>query len=116
MAVLWAATEPITPWQVQAALAESHGGETSGIAYNTVLTILARLLDKGLLQREPSGRSHVYWPTDDAATSAATRMRAMLDGPGDRRAVLQQFAGGLGTADVEVLREMLARIDGGAPG
>jgi predicted transcriptional regulator len=116
MALLWASAEPLTPGQVQAALAQSHGGDSPALAYNTVLTILTRMHDKGLLQREPSGRAHAYRPTHDAATAAATQMRAVLDGPGDRQAVLQQFADRLDAADVAVLRAMLERADGGAPG
>lgn len=176
MAVLWAATDPLTPAQVQAALADAHGNSTgtqtetahgnatgtqtqvaladthgnatgtqteaagvegptgdtaapprtgSGtgagpgggtLAYNTVQTILIRLLDKGLVSRRAAGRGHVYWPTDDAATAAAARMRAVLDGPGDRHAVLQHFADGLDPGDVDVLRALLDRDDGGSPG
>ncbi|MEV4517506.1 BlaI/MecI/CopY family transcriptional regulator [Dactylosporangium sp. NPDC049525] len=116
MALLWAATEPLTPGQVQTALAQSHGDDRTVLAYNTVLTILTRMHDKGLLQRQPSGRAHAYRPTHDAATAAAAQMRAVLDGPGDRRAVLQQFADRLDASDVEVLRALLERTDGGAPG
>ncbi|GAA3214331.1 BlaI/MecI/CopY family transcriptional regulator [Dactylosporangium siamense] len=112
MALLWAATEPLTPGQVQTALAERHGGDRTVLAYNTVLTILTRMHDKGLLQRQPSGRAHAYRPTHDAATAAATQMRAVLDGPGDRRAVLRHFADRLDASDVEVLRALLERTDG----
>jgi predicted transcriptional regulator len=105
MAVLWAAAEPLTPGQVQAALADRRDG--AGLAYNTVLTTLTRMHGKGLLLRRPSGRAHVYWPVHDAATAAARQMRAVLDGPGDRRAVLKQFADGLDEADVAVLRALL---------
>ncbi|WP_432824535.1 BlaI/MecI/CopY family transcriptional regulator [Dactylosporangium sp. CA-092794] len=106
MAVLWAAPGPLTPAQVQEAL----GGEP---AYNTVQTILTRLLEKGLVRRGPSPeagrgrRGFVYWPTHDAAIAAARRMRAVLDGPGDRRAVLRQFTAGLDPADAELLRALL---------
>ena len=146
MAVLWAAAGPLTSAQVQAALAEAHGvdagagaaglaeGEAAGptrgggaeaagpakgggaLAYNTVQTILIRLLDKGLVSRRAAGRGHVYWPTSDAATAAAAQMRAVLDGPGDRQAVLQHFAEGLDAADVDALRALLDRDDGGSPG
>jgi len=44
----------------------------------------------------------------DAATTAADRMRAALDGRPDRRAVLQQFAAGLDPDDVSTLRALLA--------
>jgi predicted transcriptional regulator len=127
MAVLWAAAGPLTSGQVQAALAEAHGvdagadaaGRARGggaLAYNTVQTILIRLLDKGLVSRRAAGRGHVYWPTSDAATAAAAQMRAVLDGPGDRQAVLQHFADGLDAADIDALRALLDRDDGGSPG
>src|SRR3954452_7293302 len=74
MAALWAAEQPLTPAAVQAAL----GG---GLAYNTVQTLLTRLVDKDLVRRKPAGRrrGHAYWPARDAATSAAEKMRAALD-------------------------------------
>jgi predicted transcriptional regulator len=102
MATLWAGDEPLTPAEVQAAV----GG---GLAYNTVQTILIRLLDKGLVRRGPAdhGRGHAYWPAQDAATAAADRMRRALDERPDRQAVLQQFAAGLDPGDAETLRGLL---------
>lgn len=67
--------------------------------------------DKGLLRRRPSGRAHAYWPVHDATTAAARQMRAVLDGPWDRRAVLRQFAADLDPADAEALRALLERPD-----
>ncbi|MEV6849409.1 BlaI/MecI/CopY family transcriptional regulator [Actinoplanes sp. NPDC051411] len=100
MAALWAAEGPMTAAGVQAVLGD-------GLAYNTVQTILIRLLEKGVVRRAPAGRGHAYWPVQDAATTAAGRMRAALDGRPDRRAVLQQFAAGLDPVDASVLRELL---------
>jgi predicted transcriptional regulator len=100
MAALWAAEGPMTAAGVQAALGD-------GLAYNTVQTILIRLLEKDLVRREARGRGHVYWPVRDAATTAAERMRAVLDARPERRAVLQQFAAGLRAEDAEVLRALL---------
>jgi predicted transcriptional regulator len=102
MAALWAADDPMTPADVQARLGD-------GLAYNTVQTILIRLLDKGLVLRRAAGRGrgHEYWPAQDAATSAAERMRAALAERPDRQAVLQQFAAGLDRADADALRALL---------
>jgi predicted transcriptional regulator len=100
MAALWAAEGPMTAAGVQAAL----GG---GLAYNTIQTILIRLMEKGVVRRAMAGRAHAYWPAQDAATSAADKMRAALDGRPDRRAVLQQFAAGLDPVDAETLRALL---------
>jgi predicted transcriptional regulator len=102
MAALWAADGPMTPAGVRATLGD-------GLAYNTVQTILIRLLDKGLVRRRAAGRGrgHAYWPAQDAATFAADRMRAALAGRPDRQAVLQQFAAGLDESDADVLRALL---------
>jgi predicted transcriptional regulator len=106
MATLWAAGKPVTPAQVQAELPE-------GLAYNTVQTILIRLLDKGFALRRRAGRGHVYWPAQDAATAAATKMRSVLDGRGDRQAVLRRFADDLDEADAAILRTLLRRSQEG---
>lgn len=34
-----------------------------GVAYNTVQTIMTRLVDKGLLKRKLEGKTHIYKPT-----------------------------------------------------
>jgi predicted transcriptional regulator len=101
MGVLWARAEPLTVAGVQDAI----GG---GLAYNTVQTILIRLHEKHLVQRRRAGRSHAYWPVEDAATAAAAQMRAALAGRPDRDAVLQQFAASLDEADATVLRDLLS--------
>jgi predicted transcriptional regulator len=100
MVALWAADGPLTAAEVLTALG-------AGLAYNTVQTILIRLLDKGLLRRRSSGRAHAYWPAQDAASYAAERMRVTLEERPDRQAVLQQFAARLDEADAEALRAML---------
>ena len=100
MATLWQTGEPMTAAGVQSAL----GGD---LAYNTVQTILSRLLEKRLVHRRRAGRGHLYWPVEDEAAAAAARMRAALADRPDRQAVLQQFAASLDEADVETLRALL---------
>jgi predicted transcriptional regulator len=107
MGILWAAGRPLNPTEVQTELGDD-------LAYNTVLTILTRLLEKGLLAREPSGRGHAYQPVHDAATTAASQMRATLTHQTDRQSVLLKFASGLAPDEVEVLRAFLA--ESGAAG
>ncbi|MET7422106.1 BlaI/MecI/CopY family transcriptional regulator [Dactylosporangium sp. NPDC005555] len=102
MAALWAAGGPLSPAQVKDAV-------DADLAHNTVQTILIRLFEKGLVQRRPEGRSHVYWPVQDAATAAARQMRAVLDGPGDRQAVLRRFTDDLAESDLATLRILLDR-------
>ncbi|GAA4244518.1 hypothetical protein GCM10022255_007890 [Dactylosporangium darangshiense] len=108
LAMLRAAGEPLTPAQVQAGL-------DGAAAYNTVQTVLTRLQEKALTQRGPNphgGRGHVYWATHDTATAVAQQMRELLDGPGDRRAVLREFTAELDPADAEVLRALLGQVRG----
>ena len=101
MGLLWARDEPLTAADVQSAI----GGD---LAYNTVQTILTRLYEKNLVQRRRAGRGHIYWPVQDAATAAATRMREAFADLPDRQAVLQQFAASLDPDDAATLRRLLA--------
>jgi predicted transcriptional regulator len=101
MGLLWGRDEPLTAAEVQGAI----GGD---LAYNTVQTILIRLYEKNLVQRRRAGRGHLYWPVQDAATTAATRMRAALADLPDRQAALQQFAASLDEDDAATLRRLLS--------
>ncbi len=83
-----------------------------GLAYTTVITILTRLLAKGLVTRERVGRAFVWTPASDHAGLAAHRMRKVLDGESDRQAVLASFVTALGPDDERLLRELLERPEG----
>jgi predicted transcriptional regulator len=78
-----------------------------GLAYTTVVTILTRLHDKGLLSRHKDGRSFRYAPADDPAGLAARRLARMLDAEPDREGVLARFVSGLSGTDEELLRRVL---------
>jgi predicted transcriptional regulator len=100
LGALWAADGPVTPAELQAAIG-------TGLAYNTVHTILTRLQDKGLVMRvRHRGRSG-YRPSKDAAQDAADRMRTVLDSGRDRAEILQRFVTSLSAADELVLRRAL---------
>ncbi|MFF1548698.1 BlaI/MecI/CopY family transcriptional regulator [Streptomyces sp. NPDC058291] len=110
---------------VLSALREADGPATAGwvrerldggLAYTTVITILTRLLAKGAVTRERSGRSFVWLPASDEAGLAAHRMRRVLDAEHDREAVLASFVSGLGPDDERLLRDLLGwRPDDDAP-
>ena len=104
--------------QVLSTLREADGPATAGwvqerlggdLAYTTVITILTRLLAKGVVTRERSGRSFVWTPVADEAGLAAHRMRRLLDGESDREAVLASFVTSLDADDEKLLRELLGR-------
>jgi predicted transcriptional regulator len=77
------------------------------LAYTTVVTILSRLHDKGVLERRKVGRAYAYAPVADEPGLAARRMARVLDGESDRGAVLARFVSGLSESDEELLRKML---------
>ncbi len=102
LAALWAGDHPLTPNEVH---------ETLGldVAYNTVLTILTRLYEKGLAERSKVGRAYAYRPVIGPAELAANRMHALLGHRRDSADVLQHFLQGLSTQDERVLRQLLER-------
>ena len=101
LAVLWSTEEPLTPTQVQAAV--------HGVAYNTIHTILTRLVDKGLVARGIHHGRPAYTPVKDAAQTAADRMRAVLESSSDRDTILARFVSNLSPGDEAALRALLAR-------
>lgn len=102
MATLWGCPVALTAGEVQDALG-------ADLAYNTVQTILTRLLEKGLVEREKVGRAHAYRPVPEQAELAAERMRELLEHGHDHNAVLQRFVTGLSATDTRALRRVLGR-------
>ncbi|MEU6732808.1 BlaI/MecI/CopY family transcriptional regulator [Streptomyces physcomitrii] len=89
-------------------LKEQLGG---GLAYTTVVTILTRLLAKGVVTRERSGRSFLWTPAADIAGLAAHRMHKVLNNEADRGAVLASFVTALPAEDERLLRELLRQAE-----
>jgi len=105
LAQLWAAPDSMIPAEVRAAM-----GDT--LAYTTVLTILTRLWQKGLVVRDLRGRAYAYSPAVSEAELAARRMRAALDRTRDREAALSRFVGTLSKRDERALRRVITELDG----
>jgi predicted transcriptional regulator len=101
LAALWEAGHPLTAAQVSERL---PGDE---LAYTTVLTILSRLHDKGMVTRQRAGRGYAYEPARDEAAHTAERMRDLLNGGSDRAAVLSRFVSELSDEDERLLHELL---------
>ena len=81
------------------------------LAYTTVLTILTRLLAKGVVTRRKAGRSFVWSAVADEAGLAALRMRRLLDQEADRHAVLTSFVTSLPPGDEQLLRQLLQHTE-----
>lgn len=96
-------------------VAEVRAELDADLAYTTVMTVLTRLANKGVLTRRRAGRSHRYrlvaTPTDLPALQAALRMRRELDGEHSRADVLSSFVASLSADDEALLREVLSRND-----
>ncbi|MEU2338497.1 BlaI/MecI/CopY family transcriptional regulator [Streptomyces sp. NPDC006654] len=101
LAALWAADGPQTARQVQDRL-------PGDLAYTTVLTILSRLYDKGMLVRHREGRGYAYEPARDEASHTAQRMHSLLVGGSDREAVLARFVSELSERDEHLLHQLLS--------
>ncbi|MEV6483744.1 BlaI/MecI/CopY family transcriptional regulator [Streptomyces sp. NPDC051576] len=105
LAALYGADEPLTARQVRDRL-------PGDLAYTTVLTILSRLYDKGMLVRQRAGRGYAYAPARDEATHTAERMRSLLEHGTDREAVLTRFVSELSEKDEQLLHRLLSGHDG----
>lgn len=83
------------------------------IAYTTVMTVMSRLTEKGLLKRESEGRAYSYVPTcsrdEFCAETVTTVMQGLLGGFGEP--VLSHFVEAVGEADADKLDELLRLIE-----
>jgi predicted transcriptional regulator len=104
MAYLWATNGPATP-------AEVHQAVAPDLAYTTVMTVLTRLWEKGLLSRETAGRAYAYEPVRTEAEHRADQMQTALESSPRRDEVLSSFVASLGADDAEVLRQLLIQED-----
>jgi predicted transcriptional regulator len=105
VAALAATAQPMTPAQVR----DHLGGD---LAYTTVMTVLARLAEKGVVTRERIGRAYAYTAVRDEAEVTARQMHRLLDAGDDKAAVLSRFVGVLSGEDERLLMELLRRAEG----
>lgn len=97
---LWTLGHAATPSEVLEGL---HGE----LAYTTVMTILTRLSEKGLVVRERRGRGFAYEPALSEAELTASRMHKSLSSASDPKAALVTFVGSLSSAQARALRTLL---------
>jgi predicted transcriptional regulator len=83
-----------------------------GYAYTTVLTVLDRLEDKGLVNRTKDGRAFSYRAAGSRGDFTAQLMREALEGSCDREAVLVRFAQTVGPDEADSLRRALKPAEG----
>lgn len=104
MDILWVQGEAT----VRQVLAELN--RTRSLAYTTVLTVMSRLVDKGLLKQNKTGRAHLYRPAMSreayAAETAGQVIRSLVEDFGD--IALAQFSQELEGLDPERLAALKA--------
>lgn len=110
MRVLWA-QGPSTVAEVAGALNRQQSHQ---LAYTTVMTILSRLHERGLLKRSRIGRGFRYWPVADEASSVDALAGRAVDAVLTRygAAALRQFGERLSTLDPELRAELLRLVQG----
>ena len=104
MDVLWDHGDWLTPGEVNDTLSRERE-----LAYTTVMTILVRLHEKGLVERERHGRAWAYRPVQSREEHTAERMNAVLQAGGDRDAAMARFVDGMTAKERAQLRRLLGR-------
>jgi predicted transcriptional regulator len=84
MQVLWAERGPL---DVRTVLEQLNAQRPTALAYTTVMTVMARLAEKGILRRQMIGRGYVYEAA--VADAAAIAVRNLMRDFGD--AAVAQF-------------------------
>jgi len=105
MDLLWHRREATVRWVVD------RLQQREDMAYTTVMTVMGRLVEKGLLSRKASGRAYVYRATktkgEFLAEISKSRVRALVADFGDM--ALAHFAEEIEDADPERI-ERLSRF------
>lgn len=71
MKVIWESDTPLKPSEVLERLDE-------GYAYTTVMTVLKRLNDKGLLKRVKKGKAYLYQSSEKKENFAKSRLKKLF--------------------------------------
>lgn len=112
MEAVWAAAaegaSPVSVREVHQALSR-----TRSIAYTTVMTVMGRLTDAGLLVRERSGRAHLYAAAGSREELTAATMREQLSGMAgeDRKVAMLHFIEDATPDELADLRAALAEVE-----
>jgi predicted transcriptional regulator len=102
MAIVWAADGPVTGRAVVDELTRERP-----VAYTTVLTVMDRLVRKGMLTRQRKGRAHTYQAVTSRAGYTAELMARVLGSSDDRSAVLLHFVEQIPPDQAEALQDAL---------
>ena len=82
-------------------------GRRRRLAYTTVMTVLVRLYEKGLLERRLAGRAYAYHPVQSREERTAARIVELLATAGDQSVALSCFLTQISGAERARLRRLL---------
>lgn len=100
---LWSSSGPISSQQLL-----EHISPEGDLALTTVLTVLSRLADKGLVTREPgAGRSLLFSTTQTRAQHTADQLLKIVASAGNPALAFSHFTKGLSEAELTALRNSL---------
>ena len=103
MDVLWEHDDAMTPRDVHQVITTAR----RHLAYTTVMTILVRLWEKGMLEREPRGRAYAYRPVEGRDEWTAGRMHEILEQAADSGVALTHFVRAIDASEMAQLRRAL---------
>jgi predicted transcriptional regulator len=101
--VLWSARADLSGREVLDRLGDSSR------AYTTVMTVLGRLVEKGLVERSEDGKSHRYRAAGNPDELTAQAIRALLSSTAHPRAALSHFVDALD--DPALVAELSAALE-----
>lgn len=107
MDAVWSAEEPVAVrWMVD----QLNASRTESLAYTTVMTVMARLAEKGVLERQKRGRGFVYEAS--APDAAGLAVKEVLLTYGDSAVAHFVDEARADPAVLERLRGLLGETDG----
>ncbi|WAC89249.1 BlaI/MecI/CopY family transcriptional regulator [Mycobacterium sp. Aquia_213] len=109
MEQLWSGPEPQTVRNIHLAISVRRD-----LAYTTVMTVLRRLADKGLVVQYRNDRAYRYAAVRGPDELVAESMLGALDEIADstgRCAALAHFVDRVGAANVQLLQQALAKLE-----
>ena len=91
--------------------------ETRATGYTTTLKLMQIMVDKGLLTRDASSRTHVYQASGDQDRTQHQLVRNLLDrafGGSSKKLIMQALSANKSTAgELAEIRELLDSLEGG---
>jgi predicted transcriptional regulator len=112
MEQVWAAAEDHRPTVSVREVHEALAGRRA-IAYTTVMTVMGRLTESGLLTQERSERAYRYAAAASREELTASTMREQLEGIGgsDRRTALLHFLDDASPDEIADLKAALEAVE-----